>query len=135
MVAYAFRHHEIVFLAWPIDTRGAKHYVIEIVAYRVEKPLCHELALSVSRVWPRRVVLVYLLGRLLLLYGAENAQAAHVDKALYGHVELQDGVDKVLGALIVHLHEIVPVQTLGDTRRVHHIVEVVTAERVGERAL
>ena len=32
MVAYAFRHHEIVFLAWPVDTRGAKHYVIEIVA-------------------------------------------------------------------------------------------------------
>ena len=46
--------------------------------------------------------------------------------------DLQDGIDEVLGANVVDTHEILPVQTLGNTCGMHHIVEVVAGKRLHE---
>ena len=135
MLLDALRHEEIVFLTRAVDARGTEHNVVELVADGVEKLLGLELALAVGGVGARRVVLSNLLVGLLFAYGPEDAQAAQVDEAPHGHLRLQDGVHQVHCALVVHLHEIGSRQALGDARSMHHIVEVVTVERLRQTIL
>jgi len=90
--------------------------------------ICGKLALAVCRVRLRHIVLTDFLIRLILADGSEDAERADKDKSLDGHSQMQDGIHQVLGALGVHLIEILCMQTLGSASCMHYIVELVWSE-------
>ena len=62
------------------------------------------------------------------MYGTKDAERADEYESLNGHLKVNDGIDEVLGALGVHLVEILDMQTLGCTCRMDDVVELVSLQ-------
>ena len=90
----------------------------------LQELFCSQFAAAVGRIRLRGITLADFLIGLLFLDSPENAETAHEDKSLQGHLRFEQRLYQVLRAFCVDAMEVGLVQTLRHTSRMYHVVEL-----------